>query len=102
MQKILVQFDFPEGTQQQHDQIWKELKEAGYGNPKGLRYHVSVSKPEGGILAIDVWESEELLWEFGKALLPILQKQPGMKAEPKIYPVHTVYERPVASPEPLK
>jgi hypothetical protein len=35
---------------------------------------VGFAKPEGGFMVVDVWESAEAFNEFGKALIPIIQK----------------------------
>ncbi len=39
-------------------------------------------------MVTDVWESAELLAEFGKTLMPILIKAGVTPAEPQVHPVH--------------
>ncbi len=92
MKKIMVLFDFPEGTLQEYDKVWEDLKAAGFANPNGLLYHVGAEKQGGGIIVVDVWETEERFNEFGKTLMPIIAKS-GIKGQPKIMPVHNIYER---------
>ena len=41
-------------------------------------------------MVVDIWESAEAFQEFGKTLMPIIQK-PGVQVpEPLIYPAHYV------------
>jgi len=75
-----------------YDQAIKDLEDAGQGNPEGRVYHVASLQEDGSIIVTDVWESAELLDEFGKTLLPILENAGVTPVEPKVYPVHNVIE----------
>jgi hypothetical protein len=86
---ITVLFDVPKMTSAQYDQVIKKLEAAGLGAPKGRSYHVASSQP-GGWFVVDVWESPELLDQFAKHLMPILQSVGVKPPEPKVFPVHNV------------
>ena len=86
---ILAVFDVRGMTSAQYERTIKDLEAAGAGNPRGRKYHVASSK-EGGLFIVDVWESAELLNEFSKTLVPILQKAGVTPAQPQIYPVHNI------------
>lgn len=92
MQQVLVQFDFPTGTKQQYDNVWKDLKAAGHEHPKGLSYHVGAEQVNGGWMVVDVWESEEAFRAFGNVLQPLLEKNDIPLIQPKVLPVYNIYE----------
>jgi hypothetical protein len=92
MKKVVVQFDFPQGTQEQYDGIWSDLRASGNGNPKGLLYHVGAPKPNGGWMVFDVWESAEDFQAFGNTLMPLIQKNNIKPVPPFVYNVHNIYE----------
>lgn len=94
MKKIMVQFEFTqEATKEQYDKVWEDLKASGNGNPKGLIFHVGAIRPEGGGSVVDIWESQEAFDEFGKVLMPIIQKNNlSPIQQPSIYPVHNIYQ----------
>jgi hypothetical protein len=93
MQQVMVHFDFPSVTAEQYDNVWKDLRAQGYADPKGLIFHAGAPKPDGGWVVTDVWESEEAFKEFGKVLMPLIQKQDIPSVTPKIYPVRYFHER---------
>ena len=86
---IVAVLDIPGQTDDQQDQLNKELEEAGAGSPEGRLYHVGCSK-EGGIFVVEVWESDELRDQFVQKLVPILRKLGLPPAEPQIYPVRNI------------
>jgi len=90
MQNVVVIFNAPNFTAKHFDQVWDDLKAAGQSNPKGLISHVGFAPPEGGWMVVDVWESEEAFNEFGKTLIPILQKTGVEVPQPKVIPAHFV------------
>lgn len=92
MKEVLVYFNFPQGTKEQYDNVWKDLKAAGHASPKGLIYHVGAAGPEGGFMVVDVWESEEALNEFGNVLRPILAKNDVVEAPLRVLPIYNIYE----------
>jgi len=63
-----------------------------------LRYvqdysHLTASAQEdGSFIVTDAWESADLLAEFGKALIPALQKVGVTPVEPAVYPIHNIIE----------
>lgn len=96
MKKALVQFNFTEMTQKQYDQIWQDLRVAGHAHPKGLLHHYGA--PSGnGMVVTDVWESADRFKEFGKVLMPILEKHKIPKANPAILPLHFEYNAKMVS-----
>lgn len=90
-QKIMVQFDFPEMTSESYNQIWQELRAAGFENPKGLLHHAG-APAEKGLKVVDIWENAEKFKEFGKTLMPILNKHGIKEANPIILPLQYEYK----------
>lgn len=90
MKKVVVIFSAPDFTAENYDQVWDDLRAAGHANPKGLISHVGFAKPEGGWMVVDVWESEEAFYEFGKTLMPIIQKTGVAVPPPQMRPAHYV------------
>lgn len=90
MKKVMVQFDFPEMTSEQYDQVWQDLRAAGHENPNGLEYHVSAQAGKG-LKVIDVWENAEKFNEFGQTLTPILAKNGITPTQPIVSPLHYEY-----------
>jgi hypothetical protein len=92
MSKIVAIFDLG-STSAQYDQVIRALEAAGLGHPKGRLYHIAAPKEEKGRwLAVDVWESAELLNQFAQNLMPILQKEGVEAAPPKTYPIHNIIQ----------
>lgn len=90
MKQVVVQFNFPNVSLQQYDGVWDDLRASGNAHPKGLISHVGAPTPEGGLLVVDVWESEEAFNEFGKTLMPLIAKQEIPMIAPKVYPARFV------------
>lgn len=67
------------------------MRAGGHAHPKGLVLHVGARRADGGLFITDVWESEEAFKEFGKILMPIIQKQ-GLNAQPEMMSAYYVYE----------
>ena len=87
MNKILVHFDAPNMKADTYDKIWDDLRSAGYSQPKGLVHHYGAPNGEGWWVT-DVWESAESFQEFGKTLMPILEKHGYAHLQPRIMPLH--------------
>ena len=92
MEKIVVIFSSPDFTSKHFDQVWDGIRAAGHSHPKGLLSHVGFAHPDGGWMVVDVWESAEAFAEFGKILLPLVQKTGVNVPDPKIAPVHYFYQ----------
>jgi hypothetical protein len=97
MKKIVVHFDFPNVTQQQYDNVWKDLRATGNDHPDGLLFHVGAPKPGGGWMVVDVWESEDAFKKFGQVLMPLIAKQDIPNIQPVIMPARFVYEGSMAN-----
>ena len=89
---ILAVFHLLSMNTEKYDQAIKDLEAAGHGNPEGRLYHVASLQEDGSIIVTDIWESAELLDEFSKPLIPILENAGVTPVEPKVYPVHNVIE----------
>ena len=89
MKTVVAQFNLATFTEAKYDQVIRDLAAAGEGQPKGRLYHV-VTKQPVGMLVTDVWESEELLDQFSKTLLPILLKNGVTPAQPAFLPVYNI------------
>ena len=87
---IVTVFELSSMTTEKYDQVIRALEAAGQGNPEGRLYHVASVQEDGSIIVTDVWESAELLDEFGKTLIPVLEKAGVSPVEPKVSPVHNV------------
>ena len=83
----MVQFNIPGMTAKQYDQAWKDLRAAGYANPKGLVHHTGAQQGNNWVV-VDVWESIEHFNKFGETLMPILKKIGVAQVPPVITPVH--------------
>ncbi len=92
MKKVVVMISSPDFSSKNYDQVWEDLRAAGYSHPKGLISHVGFAKPDGGWMVVDVWESTEAFNEFGKTLIPIIQKTGVKVPEPVIVPARYVYQ----------
>lgn len=93
MKRVLVQFDFPNLSPQQYDNIWKELRATGHSHPFGLVYHVGAPKANDGWSWVDVWETEEHFNDFfAEELKPLFTKLGVPAARPRILPARYVYE----------
>ncbi|MBZ0205910.1 MAG: hypothetical protein K8H89_06260 [Flavobacteriales bacterium] len=90
MKKVLVEFQFKGMTTPQFDTIWKDCRNAGYAEPKGLLQHTAAKTPDG-MKVVDVWESEDAFNQFGKVLTPIVSKHGFANVKPNVDPVHFEY-----------
>lgn len=90
MKKVMVQFDIPGMTAKQYDQVWQDLRAAGYENPQGLEHHIGAPTDKGWKV-VDVWENAEKFNEFGQTLMPILSKNGIPSIQPVILPLHYEY-----------
>jgi hypothetical protein len=90
LKKVMVQFDFPNMTSKQYDQVWEDLRAAGHENPKGLIHHVS-AQTDKGLKVVDVWENADKFNEFGQTLMPILTKNGITPTQPIVSPLHYEY-----------
>jgi len=88
MKNVVVIFDAPKFTAENYDQVWEDLQAAGFSHPQGLLSHVGFPSPNGGWMVVDVWESGDAFAEFGKTLIPIIQKSGVEVPEPKVIPAH--------------
>jgi hypothetical protein len=89
---ILTVFNLSTMNTQNYNQVITELEHAGAGKPKGRLYHIAARQEDGSLIVTDVWESAELLAEFGKTLIPCLNKVGVTPVEPKVYPVHNIIQ----------
>ncbi len=89
---IITVFNLSTMTTEKYNQAIRGLEAAGQGNPKGRLYHVAARQEDGSTIVTDIWESPELLEEFGKTLVPVLNKAGVKPVEPKVYPVLNVIE----------
>ena len=90
MKKQLVQFNFPNMTERQYDQVWDELRKAGLSNPSGLVHHAAGFQGKN-CLVTDTWESVEAFEKLGKVLMPILDKLGIQSVQPTITPIYYEY-----------
>ncbi len=89
---IITVFNLSTMTTEKYNQAISGLEAAGQGKPKGRLYHVAARQEDGSTVVTDIWESPALLEEFGKTLIPVLNKAGVTPVEPKVYPVLNVIE----------
>jgi hypothetical protein len=89
---ILTVFNLSTMNEEKYNKAIQGLEAAGQGKPKGRLYHIASPQEDGTIIVTDIWESAELLDEFGKTLIPVLNKAGVTPVEPKVYPVLNVIE----------
>ena len=89
---ILTVFNLSTMNAEKYNKAISGLEAAGQGKPKGRLYHIASAQEDGSIIVTDIWESAELLDEFGKTLIPVLNKAGVTPVEPKVYPVLNVIE----------
>ena len=92
MKQVVVVFEAPGFTAQNYDKVWEDLRAAGHANPKGLISHVGFQKLNDNWMVVDVWESAEAFQEFGKTLMPIIEKTGVQVPEPMVLPAYYVYQ----------
>src|SRR5436190_18669733 len=92
MKKVVVIVSSREFTSKLYDQVWDDLRKAGFSHPKGLLSHVGFANPDGGWMVVDVWESKDAFNEYSKTLIPLIQKTGAKIEPPKIVPVHYFYQ----------
>ncbi len=89
---IITVFNLSTMDTEKYNQAIRGLAAAGQGKPKGRLYHVAARQEDGSTVVTDIWESPALLEEFGKTLVPVLNKAGVTPVEPKVYPVLNVIE----------
>ncbi len=89
---IITVFNLSTMTTEKYNQAIRGLEVAGQGKPKGRLYHVAARQEDGSTVVTDIWESAALLEEFGKTLIPVLNKAGVTPVQPKVYPVLNVIE----------
>lgn len=89
---IITVFNLSTMTTEKYNQAIRGLEAAGQGKPKGRLYHVAARQEDGSTVVTDIWESPAMLEEFGKTLIPVLNKAGVTPVEPKVYPVLNVVE----------
>lgn len=87
---ILTVFNLSTMTDAKYKEAIRGLEAAGQGKPKGRLYHIASRQADGSIIVTDIWESAELLEEFGKTLIPVLKKAGVTPVEPKVTAVLNV------------
>ena len=81
---IAVQQDFPGGTLAQYDEVVKKMGfHPGGPGAKGGLFHW-VTKTDGGIRVVDVWESRDQFEKFAAEKIGPISAQVGVTAPPKI------------------
>ena len=89
---LLTVFNLTTMDLEKYNKAIRGLEEAGQGKPKGRLYHVAVRQGDGSMIVTDIWESPELLEEFGKTLVPVLNSVGVTPVEPVVYPVINIIE----------
>ncbi len=89
MSQILVIFETPNMTAEQYNLVDNDLRAMRFSKPDGRIFHVAAAT-ENGWYITDVWQSTELLDQFSKVLIPILEKNGVQPVQPRIYPVHNL------------
>lgn len=96
MSKVLIQFSFPEMHPSVYEGTLRDLEAAGKGNIPERLYHVAAQDGKGWHVT-DVWTSEEAFNNFAETMVPILTKNGGKPATPRILKVNNII-KPKAMP----
>ena len=86
---IAVYFHPTSLSTRQYDEAIKALDDAGAGHPAERVHHFCFG-PSTDLMIYEVWDSQQAFEEYGKALLPILQKAGIDPGTPDIMPVHNM------------
>jgi hypothetical protein len=87
MEKIVAQFNIDGFTIEQYRELINSLGTSGK-EKSSSRLNQLVVQQNGGIIIIDVWESEEALNKFVAILLPVLEKNGVKPPIPVLIPLH--------------
>ncbi len=87
---IITVFNLSTMDTDKYNKAISGLEAAGQGKPKGRLYHVAARQKDGSTIVTDIWESQALLDEFGKTLVPVLDKAGVTPVQPQVYPVLNV------------
>lgn len=85
---ITIKFQFPGVTALQYDEACRLANVSQSNLPDGLVFHCA-SLTDGGLMVVDVWESEEQFRTFGERLMPAIQ-QLGIEGHPQIFRTHAI------------
>ncbi len=86
---IAVELNFPDATLDQYDQVIAKMgfHPGGAGAPGGIFHWVT--KTDGGIRVVDVWQSAEQFQRFADGQIGPFAQEVGMKPpEVQMYEVH--------------
>jgi hypothetical protein len=85
---IVVKFAVSGMSAEKYQAGLRELEASGAGVPPGRLYHVSYGPPHD-LQVIDVFDSQMSFENFGKTLVPILERL-GIKAQPDVSQVYRI------------
>jgi hypothetical protein len=85
MEKLVVVYDVKGMFPNQYQQVMRDLTQSGEAAPDGRLNHFA-SAQEGGMVVVDVWESQQKLERFAGVLIPILVKNSVPPPVPQIHP----------------
>jgi hypothetical protein len=86
MEKLVVIFDVKGMFPAQYQQVMRDLDQSGEKAPDGRLGHFA-SNQEGGMVVVDIWESQAKLERFAGVLIPILVKNSVPPPKPQIHPL---------------
>ena len=88
MGKIVAIFESSELTQEQYDGLLTEMGEMERAQYPNRPVHIAFQKGNS-FCVIDVWNSPDLLEDFGKNVLgPVFGKLGITAPAPQVYPIH--------------
>jgi hypothetical protein len=76
-------------TAEQYDQANTELAALAADRPAGRSHH-SCFGPDDGLMVYEVWDSQQAFEEYGKVLIPVLNKIGIDPGAPDVMAVHNV------------
>ena len=87
---VIAKFKVSGCSLEKYEAVLRELEEAGIGPvPPGQLYHVSHGSRDN-VQVIDVFDSPQSLENFGKVLVPILEKH-GITADADVSEVFKIF-----------
>src|SRR5437868_6025504 len=85
--------ELPGATTEMYDQVNEEAGISQANLPEGLISH-NAGATDGGLMIVDVWESEDAFQRFARDTIgPVLERAGVPPVEPRVLPVHNMIEK---------
>jgi hypothetical protein len=89
---VLVTIEGPAALADVYDTVIGKLEAEDLGAPSGRASHV-VSKHDGGLTVVDVWDDPDSFGAFAARLEPLIAEAGGPRPEVRVLSVHNEIRR---------